>query len=642
MDFQGRYQILEMLRDGEARTFKARQTSSGRVVLVHQLWAERTPPNQPDLASLVFGFLRRATAEEMKSLVDMGEEESRVFVVTEDLPGCLDLRQWLQSAPGPLPTVGKAGVPKSAPSSDLASTAATRGLAPPARQEDWAAPDGTQLFTTPKALADQTLSASAKKPASTPTIPPERQVQPGTFASPDKLAGPLGGFSEAEVLPAAAPPVAPPPPSSEIGEPGEFTRMFLGSQGASKVHPPAPSSADFGKTELPPLTAPEPPKGKDELGEFGGQSFVPAEKPTQQQPPAGFEVVFERRKQQPRGPAPPAVQKPLPPPPPAPSGEKEAPGEFTRVFYGRAESKAIPTSPEPPAERTLLTSLAPEQPTQSEGPVEPEGPGEFTRLFQAGSPPARPAGPPIPTSLPRPPASMSSSSSQQSPGEFTQLMQGYQSRKSGPTPPVLEQPEPAAPPPPPAADKAKPGEFTRLFQRAFEPTPPPPPVAPPPAVQTPPAAPPSPEPDEFMRMFELPREGAGAPAQGARQAPPPAASKPAAGRAVPAIPVAPVSPPMVPSMPYVQPPVVPSPMVPQPPPYQVPPPQFQPPVVSSPVAMPPQPAMPQMQPMTVPMPMGPQVEPPKISKSKFLVPLIILGGLFVIAVVVVLIFALKH
>jgi hypothetical protein len=58
--------------------------------------------------------------------------------------------------------------------------------------------------------------------------------------------------------------------------------------------------------------------------------------------------------------------------------------------------------------------------------------------------------------------------------------------------------------------------------------------------------------------------------------------------------------------------------------------------------MPPQPAMPQMQPMTVPMPMGPQVEPPKISKSKFLVPLIILGGLFVIAVVVVLIFALKH
>ena len=128
MDFQGRYQILEMLSDGEARTFKALQTSSGRIVLLHQLWQERTPPNQPDLASLVFGFLRRATAEEMKSLVDMGEEASRVFVVTEDLPECQDLRQWLQSAPGTVGTAGKASVPKSAPSGDSSAIAATMGL----------------------------------------------------------------------------------------------------------------------------------------------------------------------------------------------------------------------------------------------------------------------------------------------------------------------------------------------------------------------------------------------------------------------------------------------------------------------------------------------------------------------------------
>jgi flagellar basal body-associated protein FliL len=52
--------------------------------------------------------------------------------------------------------------------------------------------------------------------------------------------------------------------------------------------------------------------------------------------------------------------------------------------------------------------------------------------------------------------------------------------------------------------------------------------------------------------------------------------------------------------------------------------------------------MPQMQPVAVPAPVSPQVAPPKTGKSKFLVPLIILGGLFLIAVVLILFLALKH
>jgi hypothetical protein len=145
-----------------------------------------------------------------------------------------------------------------------------------------------------------------------------------------------------------------------------------------------------------------------------------------------------------------------------------------------------------------------------------------------------------------------------------------------------------------------------------------------------------------MRMFELPSGGAGASPQGAPQGPPPAAAAPSAGRAMPAIPGVYVSPPVAPSMPYVQPPVVSPPVVSQP---QMASPQFQPPTVQSPYVVAPQPVMPQMpqmQPITVPMPGAPQTAPPKAGKSKFLVPLLILGGLFVIAVVVVLIFALKH
>jgi hypothetical protein len=58
--------------------------------------------------------------------------------------------------------------------------------------------------------------------------------------------------------------------------------------------------------------------------------------------------------------------------------------------------------------------------------------------------------------------------------------------------------------------------------------------------------------------------------------------------------------------------------------------------------MAPQPVMPQMQPMGVPVPVAPQAAVPKTGKNRFLVPLIILGGLFLIAVVTILFFALKH
>lgn len=558
----------------------------------------------------------------------MGEEESRVFVVTEDVAECQDLRQWLQSAPGMGQTEGKASVPKSAPSTDFEATLATRSLGARDKQEDLAS-SGTEVFVTPKALADQKLSASSGKRASTPATHP--------------------------------------PTSKEKAEPGDFTRMFLGSPGGSGAQPPAQTSADSRKAGLPPTAAPAPPNGKGEPGKIGGKLAPGAEKPPRHQPPAGFEVVFEGRKQQPRSLAPPAVEKPLPSPPPVPSGQREAPGEFTRAFYGREQLRATPPSPGPAAERASLPSLAPDQRVQSEGPgeftrlfqaqavekkppaapsgeagrtrpfaqpvqpttqtpsrpppaVESEAPGEFTRLFQAGPQPARPAGGQIPTSPLRPPAPMSSSASAEAPGEFTQLIQGYQPQKSGPTPSVLEQPEPVAPPPPSAPDEAKPGEFTMLFQRPSELTAPPPAAAPSaPVGQAPGVAPQSPEADEYMRMFEVPGGGAGATPQGARQAPPPAAPQPAAGRAVPALPMAP-----------------------QPQPYQIPAPQFQQPGVPSPFAMPPQPVVPPMQPIALPGPVAPQVGPPKTGKGKFLVPVIILGGLFLIAVITILFFALKH
>jgi hypothetical protein len=54
-----------------------------------------------------------------------------------------------------------------------------------------------------------------------------------------------------------------------------------------------------------------------------------------------------------------------------------------------------------------------------------------------------------------------------------------------------------------------------------------------------------------------------------------------------------------------------------------------------------QPAMPSMQPMAGPV-AAPRAAPPKTGKGRFLVPFIILGGLFIIAVGLILFFALKH
>jgi len=101
MSFQGKYRILSALSEGEVRLFRALQISSGRQVLVHHLTEGHAAAVQPDLASLIFRFLRSASVKQSRDLLDMGEDEGRIFVVTADVPECLDLRKWLKSVPEP-------------------------------------------------------------------------------------------------------------------------------------------------------------------------------------------------------------------------------------------------------------------------------------------------------------------------------------------------------------------------------------------------------------------------------------------------------------------------------------------------------------------------------------------------------------
>lgn len=163
MSFQGKYEALSALNDGETQSFRAREVSSGRSVLIHRLAAGRTPAGQPDLAFLIFQFLRSASAEEARYLLDMGEDDGRVFVVTIDAAGCLDLRRWLQSA-----IEAQASKSKSAPA------VGEEGLLEPGNF------DFTRTFTS---QALRQLTRLQTKPSSPPSAspvapPPEPALQP--------------------------------------------------------------------------------------------------------------------------------------------------------------------------------------------------------------------------------------------------------------------------------------------------------------------------------------------------------------------------------------------------------------------------------------------------------------------------------
>ena len=96
MSFQNKYQIQSVLSDGEFRVFRALEVSSGRNVLIHHMAFAQGPLLQSDFAVLIFRFLRSDPSPESQYFLDMGEEDNRAYVVTADVPECLDIRQWLE------------------------------------------------------------------------------------------------------------------------------------------------------------------------------------------------------------------------------------------------------------------------------------------------------------------------------------------------------------------------------------------------------------------------------------------------------------------------------------------------------------------------------------------------------------------
>jgi len=386
VSFQGKYQILSALGDGESQSFRALQISSGRPVLVHHLTAGRTPSSQPDLASLIFRFLRTASAEESRHFLDMGEDEGRIFVVTADVPECLDLRKWLE-----LVTDAQAGKkegdaqPAADGTPDLGNLAFTRAFTTEA------------LRQVARSAGSEPVSPSAEPPAALPAAPaPEK--------SPDILMPP--------------PAISSAPSEVTDSDSTEFTAFWeksskakVAGQPASISTPPAPLEGLGGPSAEPLAALPTAPPPEKSPGVLKAPSEIPAALlEVAESGSTEFTAFWEKSSKAKVAEQPASIPAPHTSPLESSSGPSAEP---------LAASPAAP----PPEKKPGVLIPPPEIPVRS-SEITDGGPTDFSGLWEKSSP-ASLVGQPAP--IPVPSASLESSDG---PSRVPEVTEVYSSRRS--------------------------------------------------------------------------------------------------------------------------------------------------------------------------------------------------------------------
>lgn len=90
----GKYSEPEQVTPGLIQTFRARDLATGRPVLVHRI-SDLDYGEQNSLLKLLLSSLYRSP-DVRKSVIDITEEGNDCYVMTEDIPQCFLLREWLQ------------------------------------------------------------------------------------------------------------------------------------------------------------------------------------------------------------------------------------------------------------------------------------------------------------------------------------------------------------------------------------------------------------------------------------------------------------------------------------------------------------------------------------------------------------------
>lgn len=390
MSFYQRYQLDRLIADGDAKTFRAKDTATGRAVLLHMF-----NPQGAAVLAVLKSKLAIDPARPSPPLLELGEFAGSPYAVTEEVQDFKDLRSWLGSLPNSLPA------------------------RPPA-------PSGPS-------------GSSGLRPASAPGSMTARFNQ--LFDAPGRSPSPPPQASSAQARPPQGPPQVPPPqaaiPQASAAEQGEFTRMF-GTPSTPPAYPPAyPQSA--------PAQSPQPQSvhPQTESSEFTQwfklpqEAVAPKRSAPPQTPPKSSNDDFDRM----FGPTP--TQGPPPyeqaAKPPGPKDDHH--GQFTGLFGMGPVGESINIE----AEQARAARSAPEaRPFQA--------PSEFTRVFGPGEgAKGRDQGPGSrtvrsasglfgdPKQMGRP---RTESQTQSGPGDYTRIVAASQ---PGPNAPDPSPPVPAAP-----------------------------------------------------------------------------------------------------------------------------------------------------------------------------------------------------
>ncbi len=318
-----KYELGQLVGDSpESRTFAAREITTGRAVLVHQLM---TQPLRDIALRCVPG--RGGVIEQHGD-----------YVVAESRELPVNVREWLESA-------ALAAPPASRDSSEERFT----------RVGAWRVPAAFSTPTPPKVETVPPPPAATGTPGEFTSMFRAPEAPPFPAPPPVAAAPEPGEFTRMfqASSPAAGPPAQPP----AAKEPGDFTRMFQASSPAAPAAPVTPAARP---------AAPSPPPPASKPGEFTAYFQSPlASKPFEEQklpaapppaapaapPPGEYTRLFQMAAPVSQPPAmgsgatnvfmTPSAAAPQPQAPVA-----EGPSDFTRIIQASA-----PPAPEPrPAE----------------------------------------------------------------------------------------------------------------------------------------------------------------------------------------------------------------------------------------------------------------------------------------------------
>ena len=183
---------------------------------------------------MVFKYLPGKGAPGTEHFGEMGQDEGHVFIVTADVPVCLDLRGWLQS---------------------IAASQGTRGTSAKPAQSD---PDATQGFTglrpdnfAPPLNSHCTAVASAAGTGRSEHEPGEFTRMFGTPSiktKPPVSTAPKDDASPRPPRPSVPPAGPPPPPQAAKGSPGGIHQKVPGIEQRRDKVPLRPHKRQRGRS----------------------------------------------------------------------------------------------------------------------------------------------------------------------------------------------------------------------------------------------------------------------------------------------------------------------------------------------------------------------------------------------------------